>query len=354
MINRRNYADVQQHLQYRRDIHRDSQGTQDNRWSALRLLLVWADETPLTESPTIRPGFPEFLAQQVRGGERFSASTLEGMASAARSFFRWAVVAHPRRYKIPPLWVESLQAPDVPETVRERELYTVDDVRQLCSLQDESLRAQRIMAAVAMLFLSGMRAGAFVTLPICAVDVAGREIRQWTSLGVRTKNSKTATTYLLGIPDLLEIVAAWDARVRGALDDQAMWYCAIGEGEDGERCCEAVHTQSRTRSHGLRNELRWLCAQTNVDYLGPHHFRHGHVVHAESVATTEADRVAISANVMHSDPSITYRVYGRLKGDDRRERIGRLGGELSATTQTELIAQIEALLRQMKANGGGE
>lgn len=350
MINRRNYADVQAHLEYRREVHRDSPGTQDNRWSALRMLLLWADAQLLSDAQRIRPGFAEFLSQQSRDGSGFSASTLQGMMAATRSFFRWAVVAHPRRYRIPPLWVDSLQAPDVPAGVAGREFYTVDDVRRMCGLQDDSLRAQRIMAAVAMLFLSGMRAGAFVTLPLCAVDVAGGEVRQWTALGVQTKGRKSGTTYLLGIPDLLEVVARWDARIRRELDDRAMWYCNIGNG------IEAVYVQSRTRTHGLRNELRWLCTQTGVEYLGPHHFRHGHVVHAESVATTEADRVAISANLMHTDPAITYRVYGRLKGDDRRERMARLGGEQAAGDPAAIIAQMEALLDRMKAmaRGGGE
>lgn len=349
MINRRNYADVQAHLVYRREVHRDSPGTQDNRWSALRMLLLWADAQLLSDAQRIRPGFAEFLAQQSRDDRGLSASTVQGMMAAARSFFRWAIVAHSRRYRISPFWVDSLQAPDVPTAVAGRVFYDVDDVRRMAALQDEndSLRAQRITAAAAMLFLSGMRAGAFVTLPLCAVDIGVGEVRQWTSLGVQTKGSKSGTTYLLGIPDLLEVVTRWDARIRRKFNDRAMWYCNIGNG------IEAVYTQSRARTHGLRNELRWLCAQVGMEYLGPHHFRHGHVVHAESVATTEADRIAISANLMHADPSITYRVYGRLKDDDRRERMSRLGGEQANEDSAAIIAQMEALLDRMKAIRGG-
>jgi hypothetical protein len=42
-----------------------------------------------------------------------------------------------------------------------------------------------------------MRAGAFSTLPISAVDLSSRTIKQWPALGVKTKNGKSATTYLL-------------------------------------------------------------------------------------------------------------------------------------------------------------
>jgi hypothetical protein len=42
-------------------------------------------------------------------------------------------------------------------------------------------------------------------------------MRQWPELGVRTKVVKRATTYLLEILELLEVVAEWDALVREKL-----------------------------------------------------------------------------------------------------------------------------------------
>ena len=53
MINRKNYNDVQAHLAYRRDVHRDSQGTQETRWPALRLLLLWAVSDRATAAPSV-------------------------------------------------------------------------------------------------------------------------------------------------------------------------------------------------------------------------------------------------------------------------------------------------------------
>ena len=51
-----------------------------------------------------------------------------------------------------------------------------------------------------------------------------REIKQWPSLGVETKNDKSATTFLLDIPDLLTVVEKWDAFIRPQLPPTAMWY----------------------------------------------------------------------------------------------------------------------------------
>jgi site-specific recombinase XerD len=62
---------------------------------------------------------------------------------------------------------------------------------------------KRIRAAANFMFLSGIRVGALVTLPLAAVDLESRTIKQWPSLGVRTKFGKLATTYLLDVQERL-------------------------------------------------------------------------------------------------------------------------------------------------------
>jgi len=167
MIDRRNYADARAHLTYRARVFRDAPGTQDNRWSALRLMLIWADEALFSTAPSISPSYPTFLAEQVRDRQPLAQSTVDGMIAVARTFFRWALTAYSGRYRgISPLWLDTLQAPNVPTAAPSRELYTLDDVRAMVTGGDGTLRCLRIQAAVALLFLSGMRAGAFVTLPI--------------------------------------------------------------------------------------------------------------------------------------------------------------------------------------------
>ena len=50
--------------------------------------------------------------------------------------------------------------------------------------------------------LSGMRAGALCTLPIGCLDLETGTVGQFPEMGVKTKNSKSAETYLLPIPEL--------------------------------------------------------------------------------------------------------------------------------------------------------
>jgi hypothetical protein len=74
---------------------------------------------------------------------------------------------------------------------------------------------------------SGIRVGLFVTLPVKAVDIATRTVRQWPALGVQAMNGRTPTTSLLKIPDLPEMVRTWDARVRAALSPEALWHAEL-------------------------------------------------------------------------------------------------------------------------------
>ena len=68
--------------------------------------------------------------------------------------------------------------------------------------------------ALVFWFLSGIRIGAFVSLPLAAIDIDNLKIKQWPKLGVRTKFKKHATTFLLNIPELPGVVLGWDQEVR--------------------------------------------------------------------------------------------------------------------------------------------
>jgi len=292
-------------------------------------MLRWADDESLTAAPAIRPTWPTWLKGYADGtrsgdGDGLATSTVEGMTSAVRVFFQWAMLAHPRRYrKVNLLYLDSLRPPDVAEAPKERTYYTLADVEALVAVDEGSMRCRRAQATAAMLFLSGMRSGAFVTLPIRCVDVAGRKVRQWVSEGVKTKNSVTATTYLLPIPSLLAVVQEWDDLVRGRLPDGAMWYANLTN-RPGPKDVEATVLQTRNRAHSLRRDLAWLCGLAGVRYLRPHDMRHGHVVYGSGKARTAAQRKAVSQNVMHADSATTDIVYARLTGDDQARLIAGL------------------------------
>jgi integrase len=352
VIERQNWMDVERHMEYRAHINQDTPGTQSTRGSDLKLLLQWADAKLLASAPEIRPTLPEYLARQVREGRHMSQASQQSAISSARTFFTWALAAYPRRYRgVTQLWLDSLRPVRAKERYKERRAYSLEDVQALLAVDDKRLSTRRIQAAVAFLFLSGARIGAFVTLPIKAVDLERKEVRQWTDLGVRTKFSKSATTFLLDIPDLLAVVREWDARVREALPPEAMWYANLSGA--GVRHVETVTEQVRGRVHTLYHDLRRLCEMAGVTYLSPHKLRHGHVMHALANSRTPADWKALSQNVMHAGLGTTDEVYGIQKEPELAERIARLGGARKqggddGLTQAQILEQIQELMSRLR------
>jgi integrase len=161
-----------------------------------------------------------------------------------------------------------------------------------------------------MLFLSGARASAFTTLPVSAVDLPDRALRQWPDLGVATKNGKRATTFLLPIPQLLSVAQAWDDVIRPNLPTAAPWYTPIAAYWGGQSLEES--SPGKNRHQALDKRLRKLSDLAGLPYKSAHKFRHGHAVYGLLKAQTMADYKAVSMNLMHHDIKITDSIYAPI------------------------------------------
>lgn len=222
------------------------------------------------------------------------------------------------------------QAPPVPE----HHFVALDEVLQLTRVpvDEADLARRRDQAGAALLFLSGMRVSALGSLPVSAVDIATRTVKQWPGLGVRTKNSKTATTFLLNIPELLAVAERWDAFIRPQLPPTAMWLTPTDH-HWGEQALSAQPGGAH-RAIGIAKRLRLLYAAAGLPYQSPHKFRHGHAVWALQHAQTMADYKAVSMNLMHADIRITNSIYAPLQGSEVQQRIANLAGVGAADNHT--------------------
>ena len=165
-----------------------------------------------------------------------------------------------------------------------------------------------------------MRIGAFVTLPLDCVDLDRLTVMQLPARGVHTKNSKAAKTYLLNIPELLQVVRDWDAEIRPVLPADAYWYAHLDH--FGELTTERPKSKDRLMIRSdFREKLAQLCALAGVPYRSPHKLRHGFAVYALKRTQTMAQMKAVSQNLMHSNMGITDGIYGRLVDDDVRSII---------------------------------
>jgi integrase len=202
-------------------------------------------------------------------------------------------------------------------------------------------------AAAVFWFLSGIRVGASVTLPVAAIDLGALTVKQWPSLGVHTKFGKHATTHLLNIPELLEIVQEWDSEVRSMLPDSDYWFAPLLP--DTDSIDTTADTVGEHRTARARKDLREWFRRVNLRYHSPHKFRHGNAVYSLKQCQDVADFKAVSQNLMHSNLSITDGVYGMLSEGDVGQRIAHLGQSAASSNLLKLEASVRRILRDIEA-----
>jgi integrase len=338
VIQRSNYLLVRRYLQDLEEIYQLSGSSLGRYRFYLRHLLLWAGETPFQQAAKLRPTFPGYVSHLPgrQGDTPLEPTTQKKIIEAGKRFFIWARQNHPKDFgSLSVAWLESLRPPRIRESGTDHEYVLLEEVMRLIAvpLEDDDLALLRDKAAAAMLFLSGARASAFTTLPISAVDLPARTLRQWPELGVATKNGKRSTTFLLPIPELLAVAQTWDQIVRSKLPATAPCYTPIsahwgGQSLDGSE-------PGKNRHQALDKRLRKLFDLADLPYKSAHKFRHGHAVYGLLKAQTMADYKAVSMNLMHHDIKITDSIYAPILSEEVKERINGLGAILSSLPETE-------------------
>jgi integrase len=273
-----------------------------------------------------------------------ASATQKKIIEIGKRFFVWCKQSYPKEFgSLTTAWLESLRAPRVRETTDEHAYVSLEEVKQLIAIShnEDDLALMRDKAAAAMLFLSGARASAFTTLPVSAVDLPARTLRQWPELGVATKNGKRATTYLLPIPELLSVVQKWDDVVRSKLPSTTPWYAPVSSRWGSQ---SLAHVEpGKNRHQALDKRLRRLFTLADLPYKSAHKFRHGHAVYGLLKAQTMADYKAVSMNLMHNDIKITDSIYAPILSEEVKDRIAKLTSGQDSMLDTE----IDGLLRQL-------
>lgn len=358
LICRDNWNDVHAYLAHCEKTKRNNAATIKRQWGLLRHALEWSQDKPFPQSPNNTSSFTDYLEQvgtiSTRSDGKFGPLSPETKRRALEElvrFFHFMRKTNPKRY--PPHvvndeWLASLKVLTKENKVAEHEFYTLTEVERLTATPDhtETLTQFRLRAAIALLFVSGMRSGALVTLPLKAINLAAAHpvVWQWGLYGVQTKNGKPINTYLLQIPNLLQIVTRWDDLVRSQLQPDALWFADITR--DGMALTGKTQG-GQSRGDAVRKGLHSLCESIGIPYKHPHCLRHGHIVYAVKRAKDMKALTAISQNAGHSDLTTTLQVYGKLNGDDIQESIASLTQSDTASPSTLDGANRDALIEQL-------
>lgn len=347
MINRENWLLVKEYLKNREEINRLSPASMRLEETWIKHILEWLDSVPVWNAPRVKPSLYDYLTKS-DDHEPYSSIYIRKILSTGYRFFNWLVKHYPQYEKnITINWLDTLKPIRIVNDEKEHEFVTLEEIRHIARSPVETLRDRRIRAAAVFWFLSGIRIGAFVTLPIKAVNLSKREIYQFPSYKVHTKFHKKGTTHLLPIPDLLEVVYDWHAEVSSYLPEDAYWFAPLSPitGTFDPTIKEA----GEFRSSRANKDLHEWCGRMKIPYHSPHKFRHGHAVYGIENSDDVADLKAVSQNLMHANLSITDGVYGMLSVDAVGKRISSLGRNIQSGEygKDEIIAEIKDMLKKI-------
>lgn len=341
MVNRENYQLARTYLIYLRTILRAKSVSVERYWFYLRHFLIWLDETPVSEASTHTPPFTDYI-ETIQATRHLSSQTITKILQISRRFLNWCKERHPSAFKrLTRDWIKSLRTERGADIPKPRQYFTLDEMKKIAALQipEHDLALQRDRAAACMLFLSGMRIGAFVSVSIALMNVEEMTVRQFPSESVKTKNGKHATTYLLNIPELVGVVRQWDSFVRASLPSSAPWYAHI-IGSWGEQRL-SFDTPAQSRAGNFNKRLKILLSKANVPVRSAHKFRHGHAVYGLQNAKSLADYKAVSQNLMHENIQITDGIYADLVGNEVKSRVTGLGP--SPASSLALLPDVDKL-----------
>lgn len=346
MINRANWKHTEAYLLHRKEVDQLSKVSLRLEESRLRHVLEWADSQGFEKAPKIRPIFPEYmLTARIDGQEgQLSPVYVGKVIQVAQNLFKW-LASHRKGFgAINQAWLDTLKTPRMTIEHEEHEAVTLEEIRAIAKAPVSTLRERRARAAAVFMFLSGARVGAFVTLPLKAVDLENLTIKQWPRLGVHTKFSKHATTYLLDIPDLVQVVKTWDKEIRAVLPDTSFWFAPISP--DTGELDPTITKVGEHRHDRARKDLEEWLKKVDLPYHSPHKFRHGHAVYSLKNAKDIQALKAVSQNLMHANLSTTDGVYGVLSGLDVKGEIAGLGKKPD-TSGADRIAKLEAVIERL-------
>lgn len=352
MIHKANWRMMKKYLSYRLEVDQISDGSLRKEQTHMRYVLDWAQGVAFGQAATIRPTFPAYMLSNRLDGKdgRLSAVYIKKTLATARLFFTWLSDNEAGYKHIKQAWIKTIKVKRLSDTPKNKEYVTLQEILAMATCPAHSVQERRARAALAFLYLSGMRIGAFVSLPIQAVDIPNRYVLQFPSMGVRTKNSKSAKTFLLEIPELLKVVQEWDNEARAILPDNGFWFAPLSS-VTGLIEPNIIEVGESRVSLARRNFKVWL-EQENLTYHSPHKFRHGHIHYCLDRAKDVADFKAVSLNAMHSSMKITDQFYSVQQDDEVKNRISGLNKSSKSHDRGEAIKMLEDWLSSMKSGAG--
>ena len=342
------------YFEYLKEAQRQSEASIDASAQALNRFEIHTDHKSFKAFHQQQAiAFKRKLAEQnsIRSGEKLSKSTVNSILANLKKFFHW--LAGQPGYKSRISYSDSdyfnlsEKETRIANARREKPAPTIDQIKhtveQMGTSNDIELRDR---ALIAFVLLTGARDSAVASFKLKHIDLHARSVYQ-DARDVKTKFSKTFTTYFFPVGDPFEeIVADWVEHLRSTLlwghDDPLFPSTRIRQNELLQFSPEGLERKHWQTTSPIRRIFTEAFKDAGVPCFNPHSFRNTLVRLGEKICSRPEQFKSWSQNLGHEGVMTTFNSYGNVP--DHRQ--GEIIHSISATDAT-LDPQTADRIRQM-------
>jgi integrase len=330
--NERNERLKRRFVDYRKYARQLSDKSLDRELAALERFDVWNGRKDFDKFHIEwAMGFRTHL-EQVRSasGKPLGKSTTRAMLATLREFTLWLSQQDGFRSRIRASDADyfNLSRRDEAEAraAPPRPAPSVKQAKRALSMMTATTpREARDKAVFALLCLTGIRAGALISLRIKHVDLGEKSVTQ-NPREVATKFGKSIDSFFArDFPEAEAALTAWVAHLEDdALygpDDPLFPATAILPQSNTGFAAEGFERRPWKTTEPVRKIVNKAFADAKLPAFGPHAFRHMLARHAAKNCTSVAELVATSQNLGHTDVLTTLRSYGQISRERQRALI---------------------------------
>ncbi len=348
------------YLAWLEEARRRSPATADQAAAAIALFeksTGWKDFATFRIEQAIKFKRDLNAALHEKTGKPLQKATIRSRLLDVKAFFLW--LADQQGYRSTVRYADceyfnpSANDTRVATARRERPVPSLEQIRHVITTAPHSTAIeQRDRALIAWALLTGMRDAAIASLPIGKVDLNRREVDQDARV-VKTKNSKTMTTFFFPVGDDVEaVVAEWIAYLKTELhfgdSDPLFPQTEVTLNTDGEFSASGLKREFWTSATAIRRIFRERFEEAGLPYFHPHSFRKTLAQLAYRLKLDLESAKAWSQNLGHEKPITTWTSYGKIDDSRTSEILSRLATRGTPSEPTVSLTELEALVDRLR------
>ncbi|WP_430403158.1 tyrosine-type recombinase/integrase [Hyphomonas sp.] len=349
------------YLSWLEEARRRSPATADQAAAAIALFeksTGWKDFATFRIEQAIKFKRDLNAALHEKTGKPLQKATIRSRLLDVKAFFLW--LADQQGYRSAIRYADceyfnpSAKDARVATARRERPVPSLEQIRHVIASAPHSTAIEkRDRALIAWTLLTGMRDAAIASLPIGKVDLARREVDQDARV-VKTKNSKTMTTFFFPVGDEVEaVVREWIAYLRTKLHfgdaDPLFPQTEVTLDENGVFTASGLKREFWTSATAIRRIFRERFEAAGLPYFHPHSFRKTLAQLAYRLKLDLESAKAWSQNLGHEKPMTTWNSYAKIDDSRTAEIMVNLASHNDDNSPDETPPEVTAWLQRLIA-----